>query len=298
MTRSRNKKQARRTVLLSTSVLDRYDVTRNGLRLASSERGIHVLRRRSLRVIIGVILISGFSPVAESVLGPATKAAAATCGTLQNLQEGYASNFWTGSQPETVEGAAVVLNNPGGFVLCSGNANGGQNFVTAWSMVVSNDLNGYAQSGEMYRYGYTCVKNWAEQKQDVSHTFVDYYLGGCNNVGGASHKFWQQMVLISGSYYVRSNMDSTIIHQSSWFPFAGWTTPLFVQFDAEAYYAQTQIPGIATSPQDWSSLQVQSFADDSWADMCGHHNLGAVNQNSPFWQELVLSCDHFHTWTS
>jgi hypothetical protein len=29
-------------------------------------------------------------------------ASAANCGTFGNLQEGYASNFWTGSQPEAM----------------------------------------------------------------------------------------------------------------------------------------------------------------------------------------------------
>jgi hypothetical protein len=165
------------------------------------------------------------------------------CGTNQNLQAGYSTNNWSGAEPLTYEGASAVILDRGGYVLCTTDTNGGTNFSTTWTMVFGN-TGGWAQSGTMYRWGYgSCVKRWAEQMQTPNGAWGDYYIGGCSNVG-ESHRYWQQSLFVGSNWVMRSNIDTTIIHQSGWSPFANWATPFQVAYSAETWYAQSHIPAL------------------------------------------------------
>lgn len=220
---------------------------------------------------------------------------AEACGTQQNLQTGWSTNHWTGGpEPMTYEGVSAVILDRGGYVLCTTDTNGGVNFSTTWTMVFGSS-GGYAQSGTMYRWGYgTCVKRWAEQNWGSG--WADYYIGGCSNPG-ESHKYWQQALWTGSAWVERSNIDSTVIHQSSFSPFATWSTPFHVAFSAETYYAQSHIAGTATAKQDYSSMQVQSFANDGWYGSCGNANLGSYNYNPTRWGVDAPACNHVRTWT-
>lgn len=224
-------------------------------------------------------------------------ASAEGCGTNQNLQTGFSTNNWPGGpEPLTYEGASAVILDRGGYVLCTSDTNGGTNFSTTWTMVFGN-TGGYVQSGTMYRFGFgSCVKRWAEQRQTPTGAFADFYIGGCSNVG-ESHRYWQQAIFTGGAWVLRSNIDTTIIHQSNWSPFANWQTPFQVAYSAETYYAQSHIPGFPTAPQDWSSMQVQRFDNDSFVDSCNNVFLGSYNQNPGRWSNDAPNCNHIRSWT-
>jgi len=232
---------------------------------------------------------------AAQFVAPRT-ASAGACGTVFNHQAGYGTDFWTGSQPLAYEGVSANITDRGGYLLCTTNTNGGQNFSTSWTMVYGHNT-AYAQSGTMYRFGYgSCGQRWAEQKQDDAHTFVDFYLGGCSNPG-ETHRYWQQALFVNGNWHVRSNIDTTVIRESSFSPFSNWTAPFGVGYSAESYFVENNIPGSLAAKQDYSTMQVQA-EDDKWYGSCGNVNLGRYNQNSSRWGVDSVSCSHVRTWTN
>ncbi len=249
--------------------------------------------------IVSVLALS-FS---MSIFGTAAQAATpipqalatVNCGTLVNTQVGFSTNNWHGApQPSLYEGVSANLTDRFGYVLCDSDTRAGYNFVTTWDMIFSNDGTGYAQSGTMYRYGYNaCVKRWAEQS--FSGVFADYYIGGCSNQGEA-HDYWQQAIISGGSYVIRSNIDSTIIHQSTQNPFTYWTSPFQVGLDAESYYAINSIPGRDASREDYDGIQVQLLSNDSFVGSCGNVYLGQFNQNPTKWNVTAQTCSHTQTW--
>ncbi|TWP32065.1 hypothetical protein [Leekyejoonella antrihumi] len=245
---------------------------------------------RSIAALTSVLLIAALSLVA------APRAAAEACDARNNLQTGWASNFWNGTEPRSYEGVSAVILDRGGYVLCSTDTNGGWNFSTTWTMIVSNNLNGYAQSGTMYRFGYgTCVKRWAEQNSGSS--WADYYISGCSNVG-ESHKYWQSPYYTGSAWTMRSNIDTTLIHQSTFDPFAVWTRPFYVQYSAETYHSESHIPGTSTAKQDFSSMLIQDFYNNGWYGSCSNVYLGSYNGNPSRWGVDAPACNHVRMWTA
>jgi len=214
------------------------------------------------------------------------------CGTHQNLQVGWRSNGGA-AQAHEYEGSSVSMIDRGGYVLCTTDTNPGGNFSTAWVMIFGG--NGLAQAGTMYRWGYgSCVKRWAEQSPPGGVN-QDFEIGGCS-VPNESHRYWNQAIYVNSAWRMRSNIDTTIIHQSSFSPFA-WTSPLHVAYDSETYYAQSHVPGTAANRQDYNALQVQlNDASNAFVTSCNYVHLYAVNQNPQRWGVTAPSCSHTQTW--
>jgi len=223
-------------------------------------------------------------------------ASARTCSNPGNYHVGWATNFYNGSQPETLEGISSVMTDRGGYVLCSGDATA-NNFSTAWTMVSGAAGDAYVQSGTMYRYGDPCVTEWAEQTPGAAYGFTDYYVPNACSANKNTNQYWQQMYFTGSTYVYRSNVNSTIIHQTSWDPLNYLNTPYFVAAMAETTYPQSDVPGTVSLPYDYNSLQVQSYFDDSWSDACGHANFGVDNFEDANFATDALSCDYTQTWT-
>lgn len=98
------------------------------------------------------------------------------------------------------------------------------------------------------------VRRWAEQ-DDGSGSFMDWYLGGCS-AQNETHRYWQQALFTGAQWVVRSNIDTIIIHQSLFNPFANWAQPFQVAYSAESYYAINHLPGSSSVPEDYSSMRV------------------------------------------
>lgn len=154
---------------------------------------------------------------------------------------------------------------------------------------------GYAQAGNMYRWGYgTCVKRWSEQKPPNA-AFQDYYIGGCTTPN-TSNRFWNQSIYINSAWYMRSNIDTTVIRQSTFSPFA-WGSPYHVTFFSETIFAPSTVPGTSDNPEDWTAMQVQNQADDQWYTTCNNAKMGAHNQFPTAWGLFAQNCDHIQSWT-
>jgi hypothetical protein len=222
-------------------------------------------------------------------------ASAASCSAAKNLQATYYTGYYAGSQPDTYEGASAMLTDRGGYVLCTTDTNGGVNFSTSWVMI-QTDASHYAQSGTMYRWGYgSCVKRWAEQTPPTG-SFQDFYIGGCSSPG-AVNRYWEQTLYVSSGWHVRSNIDTTIIRQSTFSPFDWPNGPIGLGFASETYHYESDIPGTSTNRQDWSSMQAQRFTNDQWYGTCNEAYFGKHVDN-PAWSNYAPHCDHTQAWTN
>lgn len=95
----------------------------------------------------------------------------------------------------------------------------------------------------------------------------------------------------------RSNVGSTVIHQSGWSPITEWTQPFTPEFSSETYYAQSHVIGNLAAPRQVSSIQAQSYASDGWISACGGFGFQTYNSNPGRWSSSTPGCDQFESWT-
>jgi hypothetical protein len=215
---------------------------------------------------------------------------AASCGTMSHYHVGY---YQYGSSPFQLEGASASITDAGGYVLCTGDSSGSNN-SSSWTMVSANDGNGWAQSGTIYRWGYgSCVKHWAQQ--NAGGSTVNYYAGGCSAVGD-TNSYWQQLVFTSGGWRVQSNMNSTIIAQSSFNPISSWALPFSVSFEGETIYEASNVPGTSSSKQNFTNMQVQLWSDNSWVSTCNNTSLLGARESTRYDFDRPW-CNNVRMWT-
>jgi len=248
------------------------------------------LARRILGSLIALLVFG----MVSSVGGTTAEASYYTCDTpAANHQAGFSTNNWVGStQPYLYEGVSATMSIEFGN-LCSTDTNGGVNFSTAWNMVFGSS-GGYVQSGTMLRASTsTCWQFWSEQDPG-NGTFTDWYLGCAAQ--HSTHKVWQQTVLINDAWRLRSNIDSTIVHQSNFSPFSNWNAPFHVAFSGETYHTSSDVPGYAAAPTAHSNMQVQLLSNNTWVGTCGNVYLGRYL--SPRYSADAPACDYVRVWTS
>jgi hypothetical protein len=171
------------------------------------------------------------------------------------------------------------------------------NLSTTWTMVFSGDTpaTGWAQSGIMLKYGYSCWLWWSQQHNGAE--LHDWYNGGCATQG-TTHHVWQQLVSCpTYTYCVRSNVDYTVIHQSDFNLLNSWPQPRQVAYSGETYHDASDIPGYAAAPTDFSSMQIQSGYNFAFYDTCGNAYLGKTPPVARY-STSAPACDHVRTWTS
>lgn len=252
---------------------------------------------KAFRILLSATTLLGTLSILSS--GPA-QASYTNCDNppLQRFGSvvGKSSNF-------TIEGASAQMIYRLGNI-CTTDQNPGTNFSTAWTMVSSYGADAYAQSGLMYQYGWGCWLHFAEQLRAPGAGSNRVILPSPCVSNGESHRTWQQVVnVISPSccdWRMRSNIDSTILMQSTWSPFSNWVLPYNAEFAGETTHNNSDIPGYKVTglppPVNFSGLQVQSWHDDNWYSTCGRTNFTKVQH--PRYSSSVLSCNSTESWTS
>jgi hypothetical protein len=254
---------------------------RGGYRVIPSQRWL-----RRVAVVGTALMAAGLIQV---VAPPSANAA--SCGSRSTRLVGY--NQYEPS-PLWVEGVSAVITDRGGYVLCT-TENSIKNFSSSWTMVFDEAL-GWAQSGTMYRWGYgSCVKLWAQQARTGVNDWVESFAGGCSAVGSA-RRYWQEFVFVNGSYRIRSRVDSTIIMTSSFSPITEWDAPYEVAFMAETSYEASNVPGVPSSKQNFTSMQVQRWSDNAWVTTCGNTGLTGWSGSVRYDFDRP-SCNNVRTWT-
>lgn len=253
----------------------------------------HPLR---LRRLIPVAALLG-----ATVIFPSGVAYAEDCTAAHDLQIGYSTVSWNGPQPHEFEGASANLTSRNGFVLCTKDPNPGVNFSTAYVML--QGTGGWAQSGIKYQWGGgptsagsgDCPRYFAEDQQTGS-MWQAWYHAGCAPQNGSVHNIAVQTVIISGVDHLRENWDTIIIHQSTFGP-QNLGFPLGVTFNGETEHYESHVPGTSAAPEDYSSMHVQLYSNNSSVDTCGNAFL-QQGANPPRWGVTDLNCDHIRYWTN
>ena len=69
-----------------------------------------------------------------------------------------------------------------------------------------------------------------------------------------------------------------------------------VQFSGEVHDLGTDMPGYAATKNDFSSMQIEYFTDDTWHGTCTTTLFKVVN--NPKYAADSVACDHVRTWTA
>lgn len=239
-----------------------------------------------------------FAVTGLSSISPA-HASLAQCETGPHRFAGFASQYWTGSQPHTYEGAAAYLTYEYGNLCSMGDDNPHNNISTTFTMVASADGHGWAQSGMELRTGESCWHHWAEQEQDTSY-YQPYDRDGSCVGQGEVHHLVQQAVLDGGFWRIISTIDASNFIESSFSPFTTWAKPFSVSFVGETGHDASDVPGYnqpGYPPRsDFNNMQVQDYYNNYWYTTCGYVNLGAHADYR--YATDALNCDHIRVWTS
>lgn len=239
--------------------------------------------RRFLLALLSALVLLG-----ASVLAPPT-AYAEACGMFaSSLQAAWGTAGWAGTQPRTFEGSKVRLLDRGGYAPCSESST---TTISTWASIYGTG--GYAQAGTFYINAFSgCVHRWAEQAW--AGTYQDYFIEGCS-LPGETHDYWNQSVY-TNDRHMRSNIDLTVIHESTWNQFGQWGGTWQVAFSSEAKNYTSHIPGSSIAPQDFGTLEVQDRVNDQWYGTCNNAFMGWVNDNPTRWGLDAPACNHTRSW--
>lgn len=244
-------------------------------------------RRRPILVLVRLAVAGALLAMSGLVAVPTAWAARGCDGNPGNFFAGYAGV----EGAVKIEGASASLTYRTADV-CIGLPGSGQ-FFAGWTMIAGAQWFQYAQSGFVYDGNpLGCTRHFAQQSNDPN-TFTTK-TGSCVS-GGEVHHAWQQYVPNSGGH-VRSNIDSTVFLEST-FNELNWTHPWSAQYSGEVGNMQDDIPGLAASKTDWSTVQVQYFTDNVYRTTCGHITLLREVDNAR-WSADAPACDHLRAWTN
>lgn len=257
------------------------------------------------RLVLVVFMVSLFIETIQGTLEDSPAYAGGTCNNAEasNYLEGYGnrtSSFYPNNEPEQVEGISGNLRDAPGYILCSGATS--YNDSSSWVMManpIGND--GWAQAGTFYQEGFPCVEEWAQEEQTSAQGFQNYFVFQNNqpvcSSSGSTYHYWVQLYYTGSEYVYRMNIGSFVIDQTTWSPLTSWSSsPWWAQFAGETTYPQSDIPGSSSQPYDYSGLQVQSYANNSWGSLCGNQAFGPFTYTN--YAEYAVSCSEGETWTS
>jgi hypothetical protein len=248
--------------------------------------GADVRLRHSARRLIGISvgsLLGAVSALAAST--PATLAATG-CSSFDNAYFAGA----TATSPYTMEGvfANPVYVQMGTLCLPQG-GNGLDAAAAGWNMLVSSDLNQWAQSGWMNAYSGFGAGNpqgcWSVFSEDhetlgsyYRNTFVFPVPSICIS-NGDRHVFWQkdQNCGCAAGALVNSGFDNKPpLQVSTYNPLSfPWTQPDQIQIYGEAHYPETDVPGYTFNQSLFQNIQVQR-TDGGFYYACNSNSNGSV----------------------
>jgi hypothetical protein len=238
----------------------------NGVKEMASLKELLGMNYRRLPAIIAAALLGITSTFSVSAASAQTQMPGEvyTCGSTNssNYHVGKFQALGTGSY----EGAyAYIATRYGAVCDTDTSAN---NFQNPYAMIASGDGNGYAQSGYTRWYN-SCTYFFAEQSKNGS-TFYDKFGTTCVTTDGTTHKYTEEY--FSSCSCVKSMVDGTPYMTSNWNPFNNWSYPFSPQFEGEAIYRESDMPGNSASPTSFTDLHYQN-TDNSW----GAYGCGALN---------------------
>ena len=216
------------------------------------------------RIGIALALLAGLSSFSVGLLIDAPVAVAGgTCTSPYAIY--YKAGTDLTPNPSGVQGdLSVTPGIPQGYILCSGHPNS-SNWIVTWLLLQPPDVNGGAESGTVYVYGYPCVKTFAWQDRGLGYP-ANEVIGGCVQVGNTveffNWVFWDGFGLSIYSGYFLSGTQYNLLQsgQAGWEEDNAWGTPITAGTYAGATYNQSDIPGNSSSKFWNTQIGYEAFA--------------------------------------
>lgn len=262
-----------------------------------------------LRIARSTALVACLLPVLTAVGISPAKANSSQCdlGGPYNYFIGYYHNAAT--RTESFEGVSGYITNRFGAV-CDTDKSGpdpatrtiGSNFTTAWVMIADYDATSWPQVGIIRGYG-TPQYAWAEVVRDeyaVPYIRFDRFKPGDPTLpDGVRHAYYE--LWTSGCSCIQSKIDSTVVTQTNFNPYATWSagpgsTPRWEpQYFGEKTYQASDIMGNTTNHTMFASIGVQRYDNDSlMLEPCTlSYDVTATRAS-----HAANGCYNFDIWTS
>ena len=213
------------------------------------------------------------------------EAAKPTCTTIGNYFAGrYRLDYYEG-----ISAFMTARSGP----LC-GNNSTAANFSTSWTLVASNDLTHWVQSGVYHDAVQPAIHHFS-QVYNASPYYVSTVPGSMIS-SGENHQYWQQYQPSCNCIF--ANVDVTTF--DSTFPIASWAVPFSLQASGEVGSKASDIPGTPLAHTRFSAIQLQDL-NHSWSLVACPSGFIAKNDNTTRWKVGTYACPQndstFDVWT-
>jgi hypothetical protein len=238
----------------------------------SVAQGIHSGLARTCAAIAVAIAWA----VVPIVISP-TVASAATCGSAGSYQVG------TTAVPQTNYYAQATISlKPA--TLCGAS----DSFSTVWVMIASNNSLGWAQTGYIYRAGYSGAYLYAQAVRQYPSTPQTVYMAGAPSSALYYDSYYFNQgdmgMVANGNNLVTSNFD----------PVVSWTAPWIPEWEGETHYSGDDVPGTSASPTYFSNMGIITGRSGPPVNPSG---LSLHNNDSNFGAAWDISQSKFHIWS-
>lgn len=198
------------------------------------------------------------------------------------------------------EGAYAVIVRQYGAV-CDTDTNEGetQNFVSVWAMISAGKPDGgWVQSGYIRHYD-SCEHYFAQTFDGGTDLQSRFGSSGCLS-NGPDDGYDEDYGPDCGCEYAK--VDGNIWLTTSWDPYSVWTYPFSPQFFGEARYQQSDMPGDASSPTQFSDIQGQDAANNAYdgypCNTLSKYNQWYTRPDGKSWYDAPYgSCPDFEIYT-
>ena len=232
--------------------------------------------------------------VATFGLGAVPAEAVGSCGSTQahNYHVGWVKNAARGQ----VYGASATLTVQGSTLCTGGSSN---DFTNAYTMVDSPTSTGWDQAGYILQEGQVTV-DFAQMYRGLPGDSLKSWVGMTHRLAGDIVAYKAQY-LDSCTCLKAYVQGVERLSSAGWDPKTVWgTTGWNFEDTSEANYKESDVPGISTAKNRFSSMQYLN-AVLTWADVdCNATPLmvGINDSTGGHWAQDQLSCTDRRTWTA
>ena len=234
----------------------------------------------------------------QALLSYATvaKAEVYTCGTNSHYFDGKNEPAGQGNYV----GSAATISTRYGAVCDTKYTQ--SNYVTVWAMIASNNGNGWAQSGYIRWYNH-CAVLVAQIEQTYGVTNPQTFYGTtCMSTDGSTNTFKEYYQNASHSCFcVEAMVGTRVLLTSTFDPRSYWSTPWSPDFDGEAAYLASDMPGNSGAPTSFTDLQYEepggSFIDYGCGVLVKRNDGSAERADGKAWYNVTKTCPGFDLYT-
>lgn len=167
-------------------------------------------------------------------------------------------------------------------------------------MIASGDYSGWTQVGYIRWYDHVTVQ-FAQHHYAAQGDEYPTKYGTMQLVDGTVYGYGERWDPSTG--YELDRINGSDFWKTAFDPFAKWSTPFVAQFDGEARYLQSDVPGNSASPTHYTDIQGQRFSDNTFVSMpCGYLVKGndgsSKRTDGESWHDVLAgSCPDFEIYT-